>query len=94
MISRGHFQPQLFCDSFCELGVAGKTGILEEEATSGPEALWHKPEVQEKSKRRSQKEEASHSEEYRRKFTYWKGPFKVKELKYAMGPKANTGIQR
>jgi len=39
--------------------------MLEEEAISGPQALWHKPEVQEKNKRRNQKEEAAHPEEYR-----------------------------
>lgn len=56
-----------------ESGVLGKTGTLEKEATSGPKALWQKPEVQEENKRRNQKEEASHSEEYRHGFTYWIG---------------------
>ena len=48
-----------------ESGVLGKTGLLEKEATSGPEALWQKPDVWEEDKRRNQKEEAAHSEEYR-----------------------------
>lgn len=45
-----------------ESGVVGKTGILEEETTSGPEALCHKPEVRGENKGRNQKEEGAQSE--------------------------------
>lgn len=33
-----------------ESEVLGKTGTLEKEATSGPKALWQKPEVKKKTK--------------------------------------------